>query len=179
MSSIQAQCREAMNRLAARGVTFTERDVVNMAAMPNWLPRQHSKAQRAAYAVLQGDYRRGRLCRFGPVDMPDSDDQDYVRNESKVVYASAERGPAAVDTPNGVFRKMLADDDTISRVGRRPGIDRDDFKPWDQQGAHEPVRESEPESNGNGNGTLSESELDALATILAPKVAAKLADAVR
>jgi hypothetical protein len=139
--SIQAECREAMNRLASRGVTFTERDVVEAASMPNWTRLQFIKAQRAAYAVLQGDYRKGRLARFGPVQINGS--PDYVRNESKILYASAAKGPGLVETPNGIFHRMLAENDGISSVGRRPGISRDDFTAWDQQGAHEAPRESE------------------------------------
>lgn len=168
MSSIQAECRDAMNRLAARGITFTERDVVAAASMPNWLPREFVKAGRAAYAVLQSDYRKGRLCRFGPVGV--TGDDDYVRLDSKVIYAGATRGPAVVETPNGVFHRMMAEDDKISRVGRRPGIDRNDFIPWDQQGEHEPVRESEDSAS-----EWNEAQLDSLADALVPRVAEKVA----
>jgi hypothetical protein len=160
--SIQAECREAMNRLAGRGVTFTERDVVEAASMPNWSRLQVVKAQRAAYAVLQGDYRKGRLARFGPVAVNGLD--DYVRNQAKIVYTSAVKGPSIVETPNGVFERMLADSDTISSVGRRPGIDRDDFIAWDQQGTHEAPRESADRA------TYDERMLDRLTDLLTPRV---------
>lgn len=174
--SIQAECREAMNRLAARGVTFTERDVTDSASMPNWTRKQYAKAARAAYAVLQGDYRMGRLCRFGPVDV--NGQPDYVRNNAKIVYASAERGPQYVETPNGNFARMMAAADQISSVGRRSGIDRDDFALWHQD--DDLPRESEDResvaasSDGASDGWTAD-QLERLADALAPKVAEKIA----
>lgn len=162
--SIQAECREAMNRLAMRGVTFTERDVVEAASMPNWTRLQLVKAQRAAYAVLQGDYRKGRLARFGPVQVNGS--LDYVRHDSKIVYTSAAKGQSLIETPNGIFHRMMAEADEISAVGRRPGIDRDDFTAWDQQGNHEPPRESE---DGTGP-QYDDRMLERLVDLLTPKV---------
>lgn len=167
MDSIQAECRATANRLAARGVTFTEKDVVEHTAMPNWSVKELAKAQRAAYAVLQGDYRKGRLVRYGPVQINGS--EDYVRNNSKIVYASATKGPGFVETPNGIFHRLTTEEDYISSVGRRPGINRDDLEPWDIE-----------DNNGHGHPTTTlleienDAELDRLATLLAPRVEAKV-----
>lgn len=175
MSSIQAECREAMNRLAARGIHFTERDVVEAASMPNWTQKQFIKAGRNAYTVLQSEYRRGHLARFGPVPVSEYDILDYVRNHSKIVYAHAEKGPAFVETPNGIFRRMLAASDKISAVGRRPGIDRDDFTAWDQQGDHEAARPSDTREPVEVTAEVyDEATLSKLADLLTPRVAAQL-----
>lgn len=179
-NSIQAECRKAMHRLAERGIHFTERDVVEAASMPDWTHVQLVKAGRAAYTVLQSEYRSGKLSRFGPVSIPDYENlSDYVRMHSKIVYADAERGPSFVETPNGVFHKMFAANDRISAVGRRPGIDRDDFTAWDQQGKHDPVRPSETREAAvvaaKANGEVDEKTLSRLTDLLVPRVAAKLA----
>jgi len=163
-----------MNRLAARGITFTERDVTDAASMPNWTEKQFVKAGRAAYAVLQSDYRLGRLCRFGPVDV--NGEPDYVRNAAKIVYASVSKGPQYIETPNGNFHRMLAESDQISSVGRRKGIDRDDFALWHQDEAPRESEDREPsEVAGNGKPEWSEDQLERLADALAPKLLDKVA----
>jgi hypothetical protein len=171
--SIQAECREAMNRLAARGVIFTEMDVADAASLPNWTQKQYVKAQRAAYAVLQGDYRKGRLVRYGPVEINGS--KDYVRNKTKIVYAGMDKGPDHIETPNGIFHRMLAEGDEISAVGRRPGIARDDFTPWDANGNGQHRSESddrEPVSVGNGAST--DFDVDELVDLIAMRVTADI-----
>lgn len=169
--SIQAECREAMNRLAARGVTFTEGDVAEAASMPNWTSKQYIKAQRAAYAVLQGDYRKGRLVRFGPVEV--NGITDYVRNKTKILYAGADKGPEVVETPNGIFHRMLAESDQISHVGRRPGIARDDFTPWNANGnvpQHSDTESDDREPIAVGNGVSTDIDIDELVLAITARV---------
>ena len=129
--SIQAECREAMARLAARGATFTEIDVANEAAQDGWSSNNLTRAMKDAYSVLQGEYKKGKLVRFGPVEFQGI--KDYARRGAKIVYADAEKGPATFDTPNGQFPRLLAKADSLNQVGRRRGTSRDDTKPWGAQ----------------------------------------------
>lgn len=129
--SIQAECREAMNRLAERGDVFTEFDVANEASHEGWSSKHFEQAVRQAYNVLQGDYKKGKLVRFGPVEFQGI--QDYARRGTKIVYADAEKGPDGFETPNGIFPRLYAATDKLVRAGRRVGTSRDDTKPWDTQ----------------------------------------------
>lgn len=129
--SIQAECREAMNRLAEHGATFTEIDVANEAASDAWSSKHFEQAVKHSYNVLQGDYKKGRLIRFGPVAFKGT--KDYARRGSKIVYSSADHGPQQFQTPNGDFPRMYADRDPLIRAGRRVGTNRDDTKPWSAQ----------------------------------------------
>lgn len=132
--SIHTDCREAMERLAANGKTFTEFDIANEASgqgTKGWSGKMFQQAVKDAYTVLQSAYKRGKLARYGPVDYKGHD--DYVRRGTKIVYADAEHGPARFETPNGTFPRLLATEDTMLKVGRKPGTNRDDTKPWDDQ----------------------------------------------
>lgn len=132
--SIQAECREAMHRLAASGGTFTEFDVANEASgqgTKGWTGKMFESAVRQAYNVLQGDYKRGRLVRYGPVHY--NGRADYVRRGTKIVYAHPDNGPEEFHTPNGDFPRLLSVDDTYAKAGRRIGTNRDDTKPWGVQ----------------------------------------------
>lgn len=129
--SIQAECREAMNRLAYQATLFTEIDVANEAATDGWSSKHFDQAVRHAYNVLQGDYKKGKLVRFGPVDF--NGVKDYARRGTKIVYADAYKGPKKFETPNGTFPRLLSANDRLSGPGRRTGTNRDDTKPWDGQ----------------------------------------------
>lgn len=129
--SIQAECREAMNQLAESGAVFTEIDVANTASSQAWSGDHFEQAVKHAYNVLQGDFKKGRLVRYGPVNFRGK--EDYARRATKIVYADAEKGPEIFDTPNGRFPRLFAESDTLNRAGRRVGTGRDDTKPWDAQ----------------------------------------------
>lgn len=131
--SIQAECREAMNRLAHAGGLFTDIDVANEAATDGWSTKLYEQAVRQAYSVLQGDYKKGKLVRFGPVEY--NGVSDYARRGTRIVYADAQRGPKEFETPNGKFPRLLSSNDSLSSVGRRTGANRDDTKPWADQAA--------------------------------------------
>lgn len=129
--SIQAECRTAMHRLAAKGEVFTEIDVANEASSDAWSTKHFEQAVKHAYNVLQGDYKNGRLVRFGPVEFQGV--LDYARRGTKILYTDATKGPKLLDTPNGNFPVLKATDDKLSAPGRRSGTNRDDTKPWDSQ----------------------------------------------
>jgi hypothetical protein len=121
-----------MNRLAAKGQVFTEFDVANAASHEGWSTKHFEQAVKHAYSVLQGDYKKGKLVRFGPVDFKGT--KDYARRGTKIMYTSATVGPQSLETPNGEFPRMFAASDNLVRAGRRVGTGRDDTKPWaDQQ----------------------------------------------
>lgn len=200
--SIQAECREAMNRLAAGGGTFTEFDVANEASgqgQKGWTAKLFEQAVRDAYNVLQGDYKRGRLVRYGPVKFQGI--QDYARRGTKIVYAHPTKGPTIFNTPNGDFPRMHAEKDALARAGRRVGTNRDDTRPWEGQIVNQrrsgpPIdtapllrRISELEAevarfktngNGNGNGHSSaDKEMDQLVELLVDRLTPKVADGVK
>lgn len=129
--SIQAECREAMNRLAGQGKCFTEIDVANEASQDGWSGKHFEQAVKHAYNVLQGDYKRGRLCRFGPVEFKGV--KDHARRGTKILYADSQRGPKVLNTPNGNFKRLLAVNDGMMAAGRKAGTNRDDTKPWESQ----------------------------------------------
>lgn len=134
MSSIYKQCSEAASKLIAdppeahNGV-FTEIDVVQRASKPEWSQSDYKEAHRQANQVLGTRYRERKLCRFGPVVLPDGV-QDYGRIASKIVYANAEEGPQAWETPNGTFQRLMIEGDDIGRQGRRFGTERTDLVAW-------------------------------------------------
>lgn len=132
--SIQAVCREAMNRLAASGETFTELDVANEASgqgTKGWNGPMLQQAVKQSYAVLQGDYKRGKLVRYGPVVFDGV--RDYARRGSKILYAHPGLGPEQLTTPNGIFDRIISDSDALARAGRRSKTNRDDTQPWANQ----------------------------------------------
>lgn len=181
--SIQAECREAMNQLAEGGAVFTEIDVANTAASSEWSSSHFEQAVKHAYNVLQGDFKKGRLIRYGPVTFRGK--QDYARRATKIVYADAEKGPETFDTPNGDFPRLFAETDILNRAGRRVGTGRDDTKPWDDQtigrassmkgppvdpapllkrieeltAENTRLREGQPVAATNGNGVMHEAAL--------------------
>lgn len=129
--SIQAECRAAMHRLAEQGDLFTEIDVANEASSDAWSTKHFDQAVKFAYNVLQGDYKQGRLVRFGPVTFQGN--IDYARRGTKILYTDAENGLQELVTPNGTFPVLTADRDALSAPGRRSGTNRDDTKPWANQ----------------------------------------------
>jgi hypothetical protein len=138
--SIQSQCREAMNSLAKRDSVFTEIDVVNEASKGRgWTDKLFREATEKAYIVLQSEYKKGTLHRFGPVQYQGH--SDYARRGTKIVYAGP-AGPKAWETPNGVFQALRADHDALLVPGRRPVhlTNRDDSRPWSEK-AKTPVSE--------------------------------------
>lgn len=139
--SIQAECREAMNRLADQGQVFTEIDVANEARRTGWATSHLERAMKDAYNVLAGDYKKGKLVRYGPVTFMGN--EDYARRATKIVYADAAKGPDVWETPNGAFPRLFADNDALARAGRKVGTDRDDTKPWSVQAPVKRVEERE------------------------------------
>lgn len=136
--SVYKQCAAAIDRLVAdppkghQGL-FTEVDVISEAARKGWKKADYDKAMHQANEVCGKRFRDRRLCRYGPVTV-DSEDgaQDYARIAGKIVYAAID-GPEEWETPNGTFKKLMEDEDTISRQGRKPASNRNDAEPWDQQ----------------------------------------------
>lgn len=139
--SIQAECREAMNRLADQGRVFTEIDVANEARRTGWATSHLERAMKDAYNVLAGDYKKGKLVRYGPVTFLGN--EDYARRATKIVYADAVKGPDVWETPNGKFPRLFAEQDGLARAGRKVGTDRDDTKPWSVQAPMQRVEERE------------------------------------
>lgn len=141
--SLYHQCSQAVSDLIANPPddlpftnVFTEIDVVNRTQSlgSDWGndPTRFRAAMRTANAVVGTKYRERKLCRYGPVTLPDGN-LDYTRLASKIVYADAELGPAKLETPNGNFRKMMIEDDPITKQGRKFSSNRDDSKKWDEQ----------------------------------------------
>jgi hypothetical protein len=129
--SIQAECRRAVHRLAARGEVFTEIDVANEASSSGWSGKHFEQAVEKAYNVVQDEYSKGKLVRYGPVDFRGN--LDYARRGTKIVYADVLKGPEVLETPNGKFPRLSSDKDNLARAGRRSGTNRDDTKPWGDQ----------------------------------------------
>lgn len=132
--SIYKQCSEAalqlmINPPEAHGGVFTEIDVVQRASRPEWSREDYKEAHRQANQVLGTRYRERKLCRFGPVELPDGN-KDYGRIASRIVYANAQDGPREWETPNGVFRRLMVENDKIGRQGRRFGTERTDLVDW-------------------------------------------------
>jgi hypothetical protein len=66
--------------------------------------------------------------------------EDYARIAGKIVYADAETGPDQWQTPNGNFPKLMIEDDTLKRQGRRAGTERSDAEPWEDQPLSRPKK---------------------------------------
>lgn len=137
--SVYTQCAAAIDRLIndppREGGVFTEIDVMTEAATKVWSKGQFDEAMHQANEVCGQRYRKRRLCRYGPVKIGkgESKIEDYARIAGKIVYADAVNGPEYWETPNGRFKKMMEDEDTLSRQGRKPASKRNDAEPWDQQ----------------------------------------------
>jgi len=136
-----------MERLAKSGDTFTEFDVANEASgqgTKGWNSKMFQQAVKDSYTVLQSAYKRGRLARYGPVaykPKPTAKEaiSDYLRRGTKILYADAQAGPSEFETPNGTFPRLLAEHDKMLKVGRKPGTNRDDTKPWAEQMSGPPI----------------------------------------
>jgi hypothetical protein len=152
--SIYSECSEALTSLMEhppddlQGV-FTEIDVVRKAGKPGWSSSNFKEAGRHANQVVGTQYRARKLCRYGPVTLPDGS-QDYARIGSKIVYADAESGPEVFTTPNGEFPRLMIHEDSLGHPGRRVGTNRNDLDPWDTQDIR--VKETTVASNGDGPG---------------------------
>jgi hypothetical protein len=136
--SLYRQCSTAVDLLAEKppkqhGGVFSEIDVVGKAAAQNdWGQDDYQQGLHDANAVCGTQYRGRKLCRYGPVLLSDGT-EDYARIAGKIVYADAESGPDKWKTPNGEFPKLMIEDDTLKRQGRRAGTDRNDAQTWEDQ----------------------------------------------
>lgn len=136
--SIYKQCAEAIDRLVKKppkqhGGVFTEIDVTTEAATGDWKSNDFTRSLHDSNAICGTQYRHRKLCRYGPVTLADGKTQDYARIAGKIVYADAETGPEIWKTPNGDFPRMMIEDDELTKQGRRPGTERNDAHPWDDQ----------------------------------------------
>lgn len=137
--SVYKQCASALDLILEdeeRGSeVFTEIDVITDAATGDWKDAQYTEAVHAANEVCGLRYRSHKLCRYGPVKIGRGKNrtEDYARYAGKIVYADAVTGPKTLKTPNGTFRKLMVQDDRLSRQGRKPAANRDDGKPWSEQ----------------------------------------------
>lgn len=145
--SLYRECSKAVDRLmseppAQHGGVFTEIDVVAKAATRAWTNDNFTEAQRHANQVCGTKYRERKLCRYGPITLPDGT-QDYARIASKIVYADAATGPDEWVTPNGAFPKLMIEDDPLVAQGRRRGTTRNDLVLWRDEEAPMPENVAE------------------------------------
>jgi hypothetical protein len=138
--SIYKQCAAAIDSLILNppkdhdGV-FTEIDVISEAASKDWSKADYDKAMHQANESCGKRYRDRKLCRYGPVKVGKGVNaaRDYARIAGRIVYADAIDGPNEWKTPNGTFKKLMENEDTISRQGRKPAANRNDAESWDRQ----------------------------------------------
>lgn len=138
--SVYKQCATAIDALIAdppkdHGGLFTEIDVISAAAQKDWTKAEYDKAIHQANESCGKRFRDRKLCRYGPVKLGKGSNaaEDYARIAGKIAYADAITGPDVWETPNGTFKKLMEDKDTISRQGRKPASNRNDAEPWSQQ----------------------------------------------
>lgn len=138
--SVYKQCAAAIDRLVEdsprqHGGVFTEIDVATEAATEDWSTVEYAKSLHASNEVCGQRFRNRKLCRYGPVVIGKGKDkiEDYARIAGKIVYADAETGPEIWRTPNGDFKKMMVENDTLSRQGRKPASNRNDATLWSEQ----------------------------------------------
>lgn len=138
--SIYKQCAAAIDRLVEdpprqHGGVFTEIDVVTEAATEEWSNVEYTKSLHDSNEICGQRFRNRKLCRYGPVVIGKGKNkiEDYARIAGKIVYADAETGPEIWRTPNGDFKKMMVEGDTLSRKGRKPASNRNDATPWSEQ----------------------------------------------
>ena len=134
--SIYKQCSRAVSDLMEGSDVFSEIDVVQLASTPEWSVEDYKDAGRQANQVLGTRYRERKLCRFGPIDLPEG--VDYARIASKIAYASVSACLESWDTPNGTFPKLMLEDDEIGHQGRRLGTNRDDSAPMSERRTSDP-----------------------------------------
>jgi hypothetical protein len=132
--SIYTDCVEKIEQLMTKESVFTELDVLEGVAH-KWPEEDWRSISLQANQAVGNAFRRQKVCRYGPVTLPDGS-EDYFRIAAKIAYASADLGPANIETPNGNFNKLLWSRDSrlSSRSGRLPANNRDDTKPWQEQG---------------------------------------------
>lgn len=134
--SIYTDCMNAISELSESGKIWTELDVIALTEYAEYVEFQ--EVAREANQAVGNAYRRQEVCRYGPVVLPDGE-EDYARIAAKIAYSSAEYGPKIFETPNGSFEKLLwSREDTLTRPGRMPGNNRDDRRPWGDQGFEVP-----------------------------------------
>lgn len=138
--SVYKQCAAAIDRLVEdpprqHGGVFTEIDVATEAATEEWSTVEYTKSLHDSNEICGQRFRNRKLCRYGPVVIGKGQDkiEDYARIAGKIVYADADAGPEIWKTPNGDFKKMMVEDDTLSRQGRKPASNRNDAIPWSEQ----------------------------------------------
>lgn len=138
--SLYRQCVKALESLLGspseehNGV-FTEIDIIQRAATPDWTEKDYKAAIREANAVAGTYYRYRKLCRYGPIVLEDGS-EDYARIGGKIVYGDAEKGPKVWKTPNGRFPRLMLEEDSLGRQGRRAGTERNDAEDWNGQSIH-------------------------------------------
>ena len=138
--SVYRQCAAALDRIIQNpprqhGGVFTEIDVTTEAATNDWNNVEYTKSLHDSNEICGQRFRGRKLCRYGPVVIGKGKDkvEDYARIAGKIVYADAAKGPEIWETPNGKFRKMMVEDDHLSRQGRKPAANRNDAEPWSEQ----------------------------------------------
>lgn len=142
---------------SAHGSVFTELEIVRKVLPKDWDPETEpnllKQAHRQANMVCGSYYRDRKLSRFGPVELSNGS-KDYARIAAKIAYAPAEGGPEVWETPNGVFPKLMLEDDDITQQGRRYSANRNDLEPWDEQdfgvAVIHPATAATAHTNGNG-----------------------------
>lgn len=173
--SVYRQCAAAIDRLVKNpprehGV-FTEIDVAMEAATVagNWERSEFDKSLHDSNEICGQRFRNRKLCRYGPVSIGEGDTkvEDYARIAGKIVYADAETGPDVWETPNGSFKKMMIQDDHLSRQGRKTAAKRNDAEPWSEQSLPAKPRSKPVKStrSPNGNGDLKPLVKDLLARV--------------
>jgi hypothetical protein len=133
--SLYRQCAAAVERIIhdRDGRVFTEIDVLMEAADPKqWKMDTYTEALHPANAICGTQYRNRKLSRFGPIILSDGS-EDFARIDGKIVYADAATGPEAWETPNGPIPRLMIEDDTVGKQGRRAGTGRNDELPWEGQ----------------------------------------------
>lgn len=138
--SVYRQCAAAIERIIKNpprqhGGVFTEIDVATEAATDAWNNAEYSRSLHDSNEICGQRFRNRKLCRYGPVIIGKGKDkvEDYARIAGKIVYGDAANGPEIWETPNGNFKKMMVEDDHLSRQGRKPAANRNDAEPWSKQ----------------------------------------------
>lgn len=132
--SIYSECSQAISDLAELRDTFTEIDVVNLAAADGWGKPEFKKARMYASQILSAKYTRGDVVRYGYVAIDGTEQKDYARKASVIIYGDVENGPPVWETPNGRFAQVVHHMDSIQSTGRRKGRARSDERLWSEQG---------------------------------------------
>lgn len=174
--SVYRQCASALDRIIQNpprqhGGVFTEIDVTTEAATNEWNNAEYTKSLHDSNEICGQRFRGRKLCRYGPVVIGKGKDkiEDYARIAGKIVYADAAKGPDIWKTPNGEFRKMMVEDDHLSRQGRKPAANRNDAEPWSEQALPAKPRPSKARRD-KSQVTSSERNLEKLVESLAERV---------